>query len=148
MTRLSRIILALAMILIGANAFGQITLTNVKPGEQLLVKPDSDTIWVMNDARMRQVIETGRMYKIQKETNAILQQKCDTLQALSNQKDEMIELLKKDRDYYVTELKASREDAITAGTIAKKYRRRAKLATIGIGAGFALGVAAGWFIFK
>lgn len=131
-----------------SDGFSQITLTSVKPGQELELKPTDDTLWVMNDARMRSVIETGRLYRLSKETNNLLTQKCDTLQEVVNKQDSLISILKTDRDYYVTELKNSREDVITAGKMAKKYRRRARLASIGIGLGVAAGVAIGYFLFK
>ena len=140
--------MALLAIVIAGNANAQITLQCVKPGQELLVKPDGDTLWVINDARMRSVIETGRLYQISKEQVKTLTQKCDTLTELSAQQDSLINILKNDRDYYVTELKSSREDVITAGEMARKYRRRAKLASIGIGIGAALGLALGYFLFK
>ncbi|MBQ3689440.1 MAG: hypothetical protein II937_06175 [Bacteroidales bacterium] len=131
-----------------SDGFSQITLTSVKPGQELELKPTDDTLWVMNDARMRSVIETGRLYRLLKETNNLLTQKCDTLQEVVSKQDSLISILKTDRDYYVTELKNSREDVITAGKMAKKYRRRARLASIGIGLGVAAGVAIGYFLFK
>lgn len=131
-----------------SDGFSQITLTSVKPGQELELKPTDDTLWVMNDARMRSVIETGRLYRLSKETNNLLTQKCDTLQEVVSKQDSLISILKTDRDYYVTELKNSREDVITAGKMAKKYRRRARLASIGIGLGVAAGVAIGYFLFK
>jgi len=142
------IIMAMLAIVIAGNANAQITLQCVKPGQELLVKPDGDTLWVINDARMRSVIETGRLYQISKEQVKTLTQKCDTLTELSAQQDSLINILKTDRDYYVTELKSSREDVITAGEMARKYRRRAKLASIGIGIGAALGFALGFLLFK
>jgi len=142
------IIMALLSMLFAGNANAQITLQCVKPGQELLVKPDGDTLWVINDARMRSVVETGRLYQISKEQVKTLTQKCDTLTEISAQKDSLINILKTDRDYYVTELKSSREDVITAGEMARKYRRRAKLASIGIGIGAALGLALGYFLFK
>lgn len=142
------IITALLAIVFAGNANAQITLQCVKPGQELLVKPDGDTLWVINDARMRSVIETGRLYQISKEQVKTLTQKCDTLTELSAQQDSLINILKTDRDYYVTELKSSREDVITAGEMARKYRRRAKLASIGIGIGAALGFALGFLLFK
>lgn len=131
-----------------SEGFSQITLTSVKPGQELELKPTDDTLWVMNDARMRSVIETGRLYRLSKETNNLLTQKCDTLQEVISKQDSLISILKTDRDYYVTELKNSREDVITAGKMAKKYRRRARLASMGIGLGVAVGVAIGYFLFK
>lgn len=140
--------MALLSMLFAGNASAQITLQCVKPGQELLVKPEGDTLWVINDARMRSVVETGRLYQISKEQVKTLTQKCDTLTEISAQKDSLINILKTDRDYYVTELKSSREDVITAGEMARKYRRRAKLASIGIGIGAALGLVAGYFLFK
>ena len=142
------IIMALLSMLFAGNASAQITLQCVKPGQELLVKPEGDTRWVINDARMMSVVETGRLYQISKEQVKTLTQKCDTLTEISAQKDSLINILKTDRDYYVTELKSSREDVITAGEMARKYRRRAKLASIGIGIGAALGLVAGYFLFK
>ena len=101
-----------------SEGFSQITLTSVKPGQELELKPTDDTLWVMNDARMRSVIETGRLYRLSKETNNLLTQKCDTLQEVVSKQDSLISILKTDRDYYVTELKNSREDVITAGKMA------------------------------
>jgi len=142
------IIMAMLAIVFAGNANAQITLQCVKPGQELLVKPDGDTLWVINDARMRSVIETGRLYQISKEQVKTLTQKCDTLTELSAQQDSLINILKTDRDYYVTELKSSRVDVITEGEMARKYRRRAKLASIGIGIGAALGFALGFLLFK
>ncbi len=138
---------ALAIICTGS-AKAQITLQCVKPGQELLVKPEGDTLWVINDARMRSVVETGRLYQISKEQLKTLTQKCDTLTEINVQQDSLINILKTDRDYYSTELKSSREDVITAGEMARKYRRRAKLASIGIGIGAALGFAVGFLLFK
>jgi high-affinity Fe2+/Pb2+ permease len=45
-------------------------------------------------------------------------------------------------------LKSSREDVITAGEMARKYRRRARFAAIGIGVGAVLGFALGFLLFK
>jgi hypothetical protein len=142
------VIMALLAIFTSGGASAQITLQCVKPGQELLVKPDGDTLWVINDARMRSVIETGRLYQISKEQVKTLTQKCDTLTEISAQKDSLINILKTDRDYYVTELKSSREDVITAGEMARKYRRRAKLASIGIGIGAVVGFALGFLLFK
>lgn len=140
--------MAMLAIVFAGNANAQITLQCVKPGQELLVKPDGDTLWVINDARMRSVVETGRLYQISKEQVKILTQKCDTLTEISAQKDSLINILKTDRDYYVTELKSSREDVITAGEMARKYRRRARFAAIGIGVGAVLGFALGFLLFK
>lgn len=142
------IIMALLSMLFAGNANAQITLQCVKPGQELLVKPDGDTLWVINDARMRSVVETGRLYQISKEQVKTLTQKCDTLTEISAQKDSLINILKTDRDYYVTELKSSREDVITAGEMARKYRRRARFASIGMGITAVLGLAVGFFLFK
>ncbi|MCQ2250085.1 MAG: hypothetical protein MJZ66_03135 [Bacteroidales bacterium] len=142
------IIVLLISIFVAGSAKAQITLQCVKPGQELLVKPDGDTLWVMNDARMRSVIETGKLYRISKEQVATLTEKCDTLVALSQQKDSLIEILKTDKLYYQTELKTSREDLLEAGKMAKKYRRRAKLASWGIAAGVAVGLGVGYLLFN
>lgn len=142
------VIVALFALMLSGNASAQITLQCVKPGQELLVKPDGDTLWVINDARMRSVVETGRLYQISKEQVKTLSQKCDTLTEISAQKDSLINILKTDRDYYVTELKSSREDVITAGEMARKYRRRARFASIGMGITAVLGLAVGFFLFK
>ena len=139
------VIVALSTI---QNAAAQITLQCVKPGEELLVKPEGDTLWVINDARMRSVIETGRLYRISKEQVNLLTQKCDTLTAISQEKDSLINTLKNDRDYYVNEIKSSREDVVKAGEMARKYRRRARIASVGIGAGAIAGLIVGYLLFK
>lgn len=142
------IIMLLTAPLWAGSAKAQITLQCVKPGQELLVKPEGDTLWVINDARMRSVIETGKLYRISKEQVAVLSQERDTLKALAQEKDAMIQLLKDDRSYYETELKNSRNDVIDAGNMAKKYKRRSRLATIGIGVGAILGLGAGYLLFN
>jgi len=142
------IIVLLISILAADSAKAQITLQCVKPGQELLVRPEGDTLWVMNDARMRSVIETGKLYRISKEQVATLNQKCDTLTAINVQQDSLINILKADRQYYETELKTSREDVIEAGMMAKKYKRRAKWATIGVGVGVAVGLGVGYLLFN
>lgn len=147
-TKTSIIIAALLALTCAGDASAQITLQCVKPGQELLVKPEGDTLWVINDARMRSVVETGRLYQISKEQVQTLTQKCDTLAEISAQKDSLINILKTDRDYYSVELKSSREDVITAGEMARKYRRRAKIASFGIAVGAALGFVVGYLLFK
>ncbi|MCQ2252135.1 MAG: hypothetical protein MJZ61_01660 [Bacteroidales bacterium] len=149
MNRISALlILALLAVLNIGSASAQITLQCVKPGQELLVRPDGDTLWVMNDSRMRSVIETGRLYRIQKDQMAALSAKCDTLAEISAQQDSLINILKTDRAYYETELKGSREDVIKAGELARKYKRRARLATWGIAAGAMVGLAVGYLLFN
>lgn len=130
------------------NASAQITLQCVKPGEQLLLQPQNDTVWVMDNYRMIKVIETGRLLKLEKEKTALLEEKCDTLRKVINQKDELIETHKSDRQYYEGELKDCRNDAITAAQEAKKYRRRARWATIGCGVAAGVGFIVGAVLFK
>lgn len=131
----------LALIIFAQNSIAQTTLRCIKPGEELLVKPDNDTIWIMNDVRMRKVIETGRKYKLEQEKTAVLTQKCDTLQRISSEKDSLIQTLKEDRGYYETQLSTCRDNVATVGKMAKKYQRRARFATIGCGVSFGLGFA-------
>lgn len=129
-----------------ANA--QITLQSVKPGQELLVKPDNDTIWVMNNERMVKVIETGRLYRLEKEKSELLTQKCDTLQQIITEKTELADTLKARGDRWFQEQQKAHENTIEAGMMAKKYRRRARLASIGIGLGAIAGFAIGYLIFK
>ncbi len=149
MNRIALSIIALLIsVLVADTAKAQITLQCVKPGQELLVRPEGDTLWVMNDARMRSVIETGQLYRISKEQVATLNEKCETLTNLNNEKDSLINILKTDRLYYETELKTSREDLLEAGKMAKKYRRRARLASWGIAAGAVLGLGVGYILFN
>lgn len=149
MNKIITAIIALVLSVIGMQgAQAQITLQCVKPGQELLVRPEGDTLWVMNDERMRSVIETGKLYRISKEQVATLSQMCDTLKEVSAQKDTLISILKTDREYYETELKNSRQDVIQAGEMARKYRRRAKLASWGIAAGAIVGIGVGYILFN
>ncbi|MBR4215248.1 MAG: hypothetical protein IKR94_08000 [Bacteroidales bacterium] len=149
---MTKYITALALFLMSLcwlqNASAQITLQCVKPGEQLLVKPDNDTLWVMDNYRMIQVIETGRKFKLEKEKSGLLEQKCDTLREIINQKDELVSTIENDRQYYIDELKKSREATIAMGEQAKKYQRRARWATIGCGVAAGVGFVVGALLFK
>ncbi len=148
MTKL-KIFLALLIAVISCNAVSaQITLQSVKPGQELLVKPENDTIWVMNNERMVKVIETGRLYRLEKEKSELLTQKCDTLRQIIVEKDQLADTLKARGDRWYLEQQKAHESTIAAGQMAKKYRRRARLATIGIGLGAAAGVAVGYMLFK
>ncbi|MCQ2974465.1 MAG: hypothetical protein MJ211_06595 [Bacteroidales bacterium] len=130
------------------NAMSQITLQCVKPGQQLTIAPENDTLWVINDYRMRKAVETGRLYKFELEKNQILSQKCDTLNEIITQKDSLIATIKADRGYYETELKDCRQDTQKAGDLAKKYQKRAKFATIGCVGAAAIGFVVGILIAK
>lgn len=140
------IIILTAFWVVKADA--QITLQYVRPGEEVLVKPENDTLWIMNDIRMRQVIETGRKYNIEKEKNVVLTQKCDTLQSIINEQDELLKTVKDDRTYYSNELASCRENVDKVGAIAQKYKRRAKIATTTTIVGTVAGFVAGALIFK
>ena len=130
------------------NATAQITLQCVKPGEQLSLAPENNTLWVMDNYRMVKVIETGRLLKLEKEKSALLEQKCDTLRQIIDEKDNLIEIHAKDKKYYVDELEKSRNDAIFAAQEAKKYKRRARWATIGCGVAAGVGFVVGAVLFK
>ena len=150
--KMTKYITALALFLMSLcwmqNASAQITLQCVKPGEQLLVKPDNDTLWVMDNYRMIQVIETGRKFKLEKEKTELLEQKCDTLREIINQKDELVSTIENDRQCYIDELKKSREATIAMGEQAQKYQKRARWATIGCGVAAGVGFVVGALLFK
>ena len=40
-------------VLLAQDAMSQITLQCVKPGQQVTVAPDNDTLWIMNDYRKK-----------------------------------------------------------------------------------------------
>lgn len=135
-------------VLLAQDAMSQITLQCVKPGQQVTVAPDNDTLWIMNDYRMRKVVETGRLYQLEKEKSELLSQKCDTLRQIINEKDELIATHKEDKGYYEKELKDCRNDAQTAAEQAKKFQKRARWATIGIGVAAGVGFVVGAALFK
>ena len=129
------------------NASAQ-SLQFVKPGQELHLAPINDTLWVMDNSRMVQVIETGKLYKLEKEKSELLMQKCDTLRAIITEKDSLVDIYAKDRKYYEEQLKISRNDAIAAGKEAKKFQRRARWATVGCGVAAGVGFVLGAVIFK
>ena len=101
--KMTKYISTLALLVISLfciqNASAQITLQCVKPGEQLLLQPENDTVWVMDNYRMVNVIQTGRLYKLEKEKTELLEQKCDTLRQIIDEKDNLISTYKDDRGY-------------------------------------------------
>ena len=150
--KMTKYISTLALLVISLlwiqNASAQITLQCVKPGEQLLLQPENDTVWVMDNYRMVNVIQTGRLYKLEKEKTELLEQKCDTLRQIIEEKDNLISTYKDDRGYYEKELKECRNDAIYVAEQAKKYQRRARWATIGCGVAAGVGFIVGALLFK
>lgn|GEM_PF-4139982 len=150
--KMTKHIITLALLVMSVfwmqNASAQITLQCVKPGEQLQLQPDNDTLWVMDNYRMVKVIETGRLLKLEKEKTGLLEQKCDTLRQIIDEKDALIETHVSDRKYYQDELKDCRNDAIYAAEQAKKYKRRARWATIGCGVAAGVGFIVGAVLFK
>lgn len=142
-----RLLTLFLLLFLSYSAKAQITLECVKPGQELVLKPTDDTLWVMNDVRMRNVIETGRKYKLEKEISNTLRQKCDTLEKISMEKDSLISILKEDKEYYSTELSSCRDNVNQVGKVAKKYQRRSKFASWGcVGCGI-LGLALGILLF-
>lgn len=147
MNRIAIALIALVLSVAGMQgAEAQITLQCVKPGQELLVKPDGDTLWVINDERMRSVIETGKKYRISEQRVEVLTQIADSLNAVSAMQDSLISTLKTDRDYYITELEASRDRVAKVGDIADKYKRKAKRAKIGMIAVVVLAIGAVIFL--
>lgn len=144
---ISKIVIIIMALFLVQNASAQ-SLQFVKPGQELHLAPINDTLWVMDNSRMVQVIETGKLYKLEKEKSELLMQKCDTLRAIITEKDSLVDIYAKDRKYYEEQLKTSRNDAITAGKEAKKFQRRARWATVGCGVAAGVGFVLGAVIFK
>ncbi|MBR6177103.1 MAG: hypothetical protein IKQ70_04375 [Bacteroidales bacterium] len=144
---ISKIVIIIMALFLVQNASAQ-SLQFVKPGQELHLAPINDTLWVMDNSRMVQVIETGKLYKLEKEKSELLMQKCDTLRAIITEKDSLVDIYAKDRKYYEEQLKISRNDAIAAGKEAKKFQRRARWATVGCGVAAGVGFVLGAVIFK
>ncbi len=144
---ISKIVIIIMALFLVQNASAQ-SLQFVKPGQELHLAPINDTLWVMDNSRMVQVIETGKLYKLEKEKSELLMQKCDTLRAIITEKDSLVDIYAKDRKYYEEQLKTSRNDAIAAGKEAKKFQRRARWATVGCGVAAGVGFVLGAVIFK
>lgn len=151
MKKMIKLISKIAIIIMALfwmqNASAQ-ALQFVKPGDELHLAPTNDTLWVMNNSRMVQVIETGKLYKLEKEKSELLMQKCDTLRQIVTEKDSLVDIYKVDRKYYEEQLKDCRNDAITVGKEAKKFQRRARWATVGIGVAAGVGFVLGAVLFK
>ena len=144
---ISKIVIIIMALFLVQNASAQ-SLQFVKPGQELHLAPINDTLWVMDNSRMVQVIETGKLYKLEKEKSELLMQNCDTLRAIITEKDSLVDIYAKDRKYYEEQLKTSRNDAIAAGKEAKKFQRRARWATVGCGVAAGVGFVLGAVIFK
>ncbi len=130
MNRIALALIALISLLSIQGAEAQITLQCVKPGQELLVRPEGDTLWVINDERMRSVIETGKKYRISEKQVEVLTQMSDSLTAITVKQDSLISTLKTDRDYYMTELAQSRDQVDRAGEIAHNFEKKAKRSRI------------------
>lgn len=82
----------------------------VLPGEQKLLKPEFDTLWVLKDSQLKKAITAAKKLKITEEINAELYKKVDWLEQKNLIKDSLIIDLKEDRLFYENKWNTCQQD--------------------------------------
>jgi hypothetical protein len=82
----------------------------VLPGEQKVLKPDFDTLWVLKDSQLKKAIVSAKKLKISEEINAELYKKVNLLKQKNLIKDSLIIDLKEDRKFYEDKWNTCQQD--------------------------------------
>ncbi len=111
----------------------------VLPGEQKLLKPDFDTLWVLKDSQLKKAIAAAKKLKITEEINAELYKKVDLLEQKNLIKDSLIIDLKEDRKFYENKWNTCQQDVDILIKQNKKQKLFRNVALAGIIVAFIAG---------
>jgi len=112
----------------------------VMPGEQKLVQPKNDTIWLLNDRQLRKAIIAAKKLKIEEEINAELHKKVSLLESKDLVKDSLVLDLKADRNFYKDKWDVCSQDV---GILIQKNKRQknfTRISLAGVVAAFIVGI--------
>ena len=133
-----------AIMSIGFMLFAQPVLAQkypsvIMPGEQKLVAPKIDTLWILKDSQLKKAIISAKKLKIEEEINAELHKKVSLLESKSLIQDSLITDLKEDRDFYTEKWKVCSQDVDILIKKNKKQKIYTRISLVGIVAAFFVG---------
>ncbi len=111
----------------------------VLPGEQKVLKPEIDTLWVLKDSQLKKAISAAKKLKITEEINAELYKKVDLLEQKNLIKDSLIIDLKEDRKFYENKWNTCQQDVDILIKQNKKQKLFKNVALAGIIVAFIAG---------
>ncbi len=111
----------------------------VLPGEQKVLKPEIDTLWVLKDSQLKKAITAAKKLKITEEINAELYKKVDLLEQKNLIKDSLIIDLKEDRKFYENKWNTCQQDVDILIKQNKKQKLFKNVALAGIIVAFIAG---------
>ncbi|MCF6241842.1 MAG: hypothetical protein L3J74_10925 [Bacteroidales bacterium] len=137
--RLISIILLFAAFSLSYLAHAQKYPVVVLPGEQKVLKPDFDTLWVLKDSQLKKAIIAAKKLKIADEINAELYKKVDLLEQKNLIKDSLIVDLKEDRKFYEDKWNTCQQDVDILIKQNKKQKLFKNVALAGVVVAFIAG---------
>jgi len=112
----------------------------VMPGEQKLVQPKNDTIWLLNDRQLRKAIIAAKKLKIEEEINAELHKKVSLLESKDLVKDSLVLDLKADRNFYKDKWDVCSQDVDILIQKNKRQKNFTRISLAGVVAAFIVGI--------
>ena len=112
----------------------------ILPGEQELIKPLADTLWVLRDSQLKKAIISAKKLIISEEINAELHQKVALLESKGLLSDSLIIDLKGDRNFYKTKWNVCSEDIDILLQKNKKQKVFTRIALVGVVVAFIAGL--------
>ncbi len=112
----------------------------VMPGEQKIVQPINDTIWLLNDSQLRKAIIAAKKLKVEEEINAELHKKVSLLESKNLVKDSLVLDLKADRDFYKDKWNVCSQDVDILIQKNKRQKLYTKISLVGVAVAFIAGL--------
>jgi len=112
----------------------------ILPGEQKLVKPVTDTLWLLKDSQLKKAIISAKKLRIEEEINAELHKKVYVLESKDLIKDSLILDLKADRNFYKDKWDVCSQDIDILIQKNKKQKLYTKISLAGIAVAFIAGL--------
>ena len=112
----------------------------ILPGEQELIKPSTDTLWILKDSQLKKAIISAKKLRIGEEINAELHKKVSLLESKGLVTDSLIIDLKEDRNFYKTKWDVCSQDIDILIQKNKKQKLFTKVALVGVVIAFIAGL--------
>lgn len=111
----------------------------IMPGEQKIITPKIDTLWLLKDSQLKRAIISAKKLKIEEEINAELHKKVSLLESKSLTQDSLITDLKEDRDFYTKKWEVCSNDVDILIKKNKRQKVYTKISLAGIVVAFFVG---------
>lgn len=133
------IIISASFLLFAQPILAQKYPSVILPGEQKLVAPKIDTLWILKDSQLKRAIISAKKLKIEEEINAELHKKVSLLESKSLIQDSLITDLKEDRDFYTNKWEVCSQDVDILIKKNKRQKVYTKISLAGIVVAFFVG---------